>query len=84
MGQTREQVSVVLLQPPVEGPVANAFDRMEQANSRDLTGPKIGLRVFGQLPHLVVHFTKQFGDKIFGSHAILPGWFHHLYLAGTA
>ena len=59
-------------------------DGMEQADSRDLTGPQFGLGMFGQLLHLVVHFTKQFGDKIFGSHAILLGCFHHLYLARIA
>jgi len=75
---------MVLVQSSVEGPVANGFNHMEQADDSDLTGPKIGSGIFGQHLHLVVHFTKQLGDKIFGSHAILPGWFHHLHLAGTA
>ena len=30
MGQTRKQVSVILIQPTVECPIANAFDGMEQ------------------------------------------------------
>ncbi len=84
MGQTREQIPVVLAQPTVEGPVASAFDGVQQADSHDLTGPQLGLGMFSQLLHLVIHSAKQFSDKIFGSHAVLPGRLRHLYLEGTA
>ena len=84
MGQTREQVPVVLVQPTVESPVASAFDGVQLADSHDLTGPQLGLEMFSQLLHPVIHLAQQLSDKIFGSHAILLGWFHRQYLTGTA
>ena len=75
VGQTREHIPMVLLQPSVEGSVADAFNGMEQADGGDLAGPKLGLGMLGQLPHAVIHLAKQLSDKISGSHAILLGWF---------
>jgi hypothetical protein len=81
--QTGEHIPMVLVQPAIEGPVANAFYGLEQADSSDLTGPRIGLGMSGQLPSGgALH--KKLSDKILGSHVMLLGWFHHQYLAGTA
>ena len=83
MGQSREHVPVVLVQPTVESPVASTFNGVQQADSHDLAGPQIGLGMFSQPLHPVIHLAKQLSDKIVGSHAILLGWFHHQHLAGT-
>jgi hypothetical protein len=75
--QIREYIPMISVQPAIEGPVANAFYTMEQADSSDFTGPQIGPGMLGRLPRLVVYFTKQLGDKILGSQAILLGWLRH-------
>ena len=58
-------------------------DRSSTECTAQSAGPKIGLGMFGNLPHVVVHFTEQLCDKILNSHPIPPGWIPHQYLAGT-
>ena len=82
-GANQGTYPMVLVQPTVKSPVAGALNGMEQAESGDLAGPKIGLGMFGNLPHVVVHFTEQLCDKILKSHPIPPGLIPHQYLAGT-
>src|SRR6266699_1121539 len=48
LGEPREQRAIVARQPAIEGPVADAFERMQQPQGNYLTGPEVGLRVFGE------------------------------------
>src|SRR5262252_77476 len=40
-------------QPAIEGPVAHALERMQQPQDDHLTGPEMGLEVFGDGAHLL-------------------------------
>src|SRR5262244_4444086 len=45
-------------QPAIAGPVAHALEGMQQPQSDDLTGPEVGLRVFGEACQLVINLTE--------------------------
>src|SRR4029434_4659708 len=45
LGQPRKQRPIIARQPPIEGAVADAFERMQQSQGDHLTGPAVGLRV---------------------------------------
>jgi hypothetical protein len=71
VGQLGKQGQMIVGQPAVESPVTHPFNGVEQTNSSDLARGKISLRVYGQVSHLVIYFTKQLSDKILGSHTAL-------------
>ena len=48
LGQAGEQGPIVARQPPIERPVAPAFERMQQPQGDHLTGPEAGLGMFGE------------------------------------
>jgi hypothetical protein len=85
VGQSREHRQAVVPEPAVESPVTHSFNGVEQADGRDLTGGEIGLRMSGQVLHLVIYFTKQLSDKILGSHEVYPPpMFVHHQLEGAS
>src|SRR5215472_15050688 len=49
VGEPREEGPIVARQPAIEGAVAHAFERMQELQGYDLTGPETGLRVFGDV-----------------------------------
>src|SRR5215475_593439 len=58
-------------QPAIEGPVAHALEGMQQPQSDDLTGPEVGLRVFGDGVQLLIDLVEQRRDQIHRGHAAL-------------
>jgi len=71
MRQAREQRSVVVGQPAIEGSIAHPLDGVEQTYGDDFAGPQRSLTVVRYIPHLVVYFAEQHDDKILGGHAVL-------------
>ena len=67
-GQLREQHLIVALEPAIDGPIANAFERKQNGNRDHFAGIQAGLSVFLRLGHPIIHAAKQVDDKIFGSH----------------
>src|SRR5262249_41546537 len=61
-------------QPAIEGPVAPAFEGVEQSQGHNLTGPEAGLGVFGQGAQLLIDLIEQLCDKIHRGHAALLSW----------
>src|SRR5215469_9584944 len=61
-------------QPAIEGPVAPAFEGMEQPQGDDLTGPEVSLGVFGDGAELLVDLVEQCRDKLDGDHGLLRAW----------
>ena len=83
LGKLREQRPIVARQPATEGPVAHAFERMQQSQGDYLTGPEVGLGMFGDGVHLFIDFIEQGGDKLHGGHtALLSGERCHAYQRG--
>jgi len=58
-------------QPAIEGPVAPAFEGMEQPQGDDLTGPEVGLGVLGDSAQLLIDLIEQRRDKLHRDHAAL-------------
>jgi hypothetical protein len=54
LGEQREQCPIVARQPAIEGPVAPAFERMQQSQGDHLTGPEARLRMFGDGAQLLI------------------------------
>jgi hypothetical protein len=48
LGEVRKQRAIVARQPALERPVALAFEGMQQPQGDHLTGPEVGLRMFGE------------------------------------
>src|SRR5262245_24567092 len=71
LGEPRKQRPIVARQPPIEGPVAHAFEGMEQPQGDHLTGPEVGLGMFGDGAQLLIDFIEQRRDKIHGDHELL-------------
>src|SRR5262249_2713731 len=73
-GKPRKQRPIIARQPPRAGAVADAFEGMQQPQGDHLTGPEVGLRVFGDGVQLLIDFIEQRGDKLHGHHmALLTG-----------
>src|SRR2546425_10431408 len=54
-----------------------------QPQGDDLTGPEVGLGVFGQRVQLLIDFAEQRGDKLYSAHtALLAGEGCHAYQRG--
>src|SRR5712691_11384677 len=73
LGEPGEQRPIVARQPAIEGTIPDTFERMQQSQGHHLTGPEVGLGVFGQVVHLLIDVVEQRGDKIGGHAALLSG-----------
>ena len=71
LGEPREQRPIVARQPAIEGPVADAFQRMQQPQGDHLTGPEVRLGMFGDSAQLLIDLIEQRRDKIHGDHGLL-------------
>ncbi len=71
LGEVGKQRAIVARQPAIEGPVAHAFQGMQQPQGDHLTGPEVRLRVFGDGAHLLIDLKEQRGDKLHGGHTAL-------------
>src|SRR5499433_4207887 len=58
-------------QPAIKGPVAHAFEGMEQPQGDHLTGPEVRLRMFGDGAYLLIDLREQRRDKIHCDHGLL-------------
>ena len=58
LGEAGKQRPIVTRQPPIEGAVADAFERVQQPQGDDLTGPEVGLGVFGDGAQLLIDLTE--------------------------
>src|SRR4030095_6001976 len=58
LGKPRKQWSIVARQPAIKGPVAHAFEGMKQPQGDHLTGPEVGLGMFGKARQLVINLTE--------------------------
>jgi hypothetical protein len=67
-GQEREQGPKIARQPPIERTVADAFERMQEPQGDHLTGPEVGLGMFGDGAYLLIDFIEQRRDKLQGHH----------------
>src|SRR5207248_6272250 len=71
LGEAGKQRPIVARQPAREGPVAHAFEGVEQPQRDHFTGPEVGLGVFGDSAQLLIDLVEQRGDKIQGGHTAL-------------
>src|SRR5215510_5576691 len=53
-------------QPAIEGPVASAFEGVQESQGDHLTRPEVRLRVFGDGAQLLIDLREQRRDKIDG------------------
>src|SRR5713101_1924694 len=74
LGYAGEERAIVSRQPPIKRPVAHPFERMQQPQGDHLTGPEVGLGVFGHGAHLLIDLIEQCGDKVHGGHTALLSW----------
>src|SRR5262249_49119076 len=58
-------------QPAIEGPIAHAFEGMQQSQGDHLTGPEVGLGMFGYSAQLLIDLIEQRRDKIHCDHGLL-------------
>src|SRR5712691_2413668 len=73
--EARKQGPIVARQPAIEGAVADTFERMEEPQGDDLTGPEARIWVFGDGAYLLVDLVEQRRDKIDGGgHRLLRSW----------
>src|SRR5215475_331191 len=66
LGKPRKQRPIVARQPPIEGAVADAFEGMQEPHGDDLTGPEVGLGMFGDGAQVLIDLREQRRDKIDG------------------
>ena len=52
----------------------HAFEGMQQPQGDDLTGPEVGLGVFGDGAQLLIDLVEQRRDKLHGDHTALLSW----------
>src|SRR6266480_5402071 len=74
LGEVGKQRPIVARQPAIEGPVAHAFEGVEQPQGDHLTGPEVRLRMFGDGAQLLIDLIEQRRDKIEGDHGLLRSW----------
>ena len=72
LGEAGKQRPIVACQPAIEGPVAHAFEGMQEPQGDHLTGPEVRLGVFGDGAYLLIDFIEQRGDKLYGAHSGSP------------
>src|SRR6266702_7618566 len=66
LGEVGKQRAIVARQPAIEGPIAHAFEGMQQSQGDHLTGPEVGLGMFGDRAHLLIDLIEQRRDKLDG------------------
>jgi hypothetical protein len=71
LGEVGKQRPIVARQPAIEGPVAHAFEGMEQSYGDHLTGPEVRLGMFRDGTQLLIDLKEQRGDKLHGGHTAL-------------
>src|SRR2546421_3743319 len=71
LGEVGKQRAIVACQPAIEGPIAHAFEGMQQSQGDHLTGPEVGLGVFGDSAQLLIDLIEQRRDKIHCDHGLL-------------
>src|SRR5215468_5490739 len=72
LGEAGEQRPIVACQPAIEGPVASAFEGVQESQGDHLTGPEVRLRVFGDRAQLLIDLREQRRDKLDGGgHRVL-------------
>jgi hypothetical protein len=71
LGKVGEQGAIVSGQPPVKCAVTDAFERMQEPQGDHLTGPEVGLGMFGNSAHLLIDLIEQRRDKIHCGHGLL-------------
>src|SRR5262247_1637505 len=69
-----KQRPVVARQPAIESPRPAAFDGIQQGQRHDFTGVEFGVRVFGNIQHLLVYRVEQCDNKIWGRHRTGSSW----------
>src|SRR6266446_3644381 len=82
LGEPGKQRPIVTCQPAIKRPVADAFERMQQPQGDHLTGPEVGLGMFGDGAYLFIDLIEQRGDKIYGHTALLSWLRYHAYQRG--
>ena len=58
LGEVGKQRPIIACQPPREGSVADAFERMQEPHGDHLAGPEAGLGMFGEAGQLVIDLTE--------------------------
>src|SRR5712691_6805920 len=58
LGELGKQRAIVACQPPIKRTVADAFERMQEPQGDDLTGPEVSLGVFGDAGQMVIDLTE--------------------------
>src|SRR5215467_6278031 len=71
LGEVGKQRAIVARQPAREGPIAHAFEGMQQAQGAHLTGPEVGLGMFGDSAQLLIDLKEQRRDKLHCDHRLL-------------
>src|SRR5215475_10206028 len=66
LGEAGEQRPIVARQPAIEGPVASAFEGVQESQGDHLTGPEVRLRVLGDRAQLLIDLREQRRDKLDG------------------
>src|SRR5262249_40349109 len=66
LGEMGKQGPIVACQPAIEGPVAPAFEGMQEPQGHHLTGPEVGLGMFGDSAQLLIDLIEQRRDKLDG------------------
>src|SRR4029453_7943193 len=64
LGEAGKQRPIITRQPAIEGPVAPAFEGMQQPQGDHLARPEVRLRMFGDGAQLLIDFVEQGRDKI--------------------
>jgi hypothetical protein len=70
-GEVGKQHPIIARQPAIEGPVAHAFEGMQQPQGDHLTGPEVGFGMFGDVVQLLIDVVEQSDDHIPCGHAAL-------------
>jgi hypothetical protein len=58
LGEAGKQRPIVTRQPAIEGPVAPAFERVQQPQGDDLAGPEVRLGVFRDGAQLLIDLVE--------------------------
>src|SRR5215813_8306246 len=70
LGQGGKQGPPIPGQPPIKGPIANAFEGKENPHRNDFARPQVRQGMLGVLFHGFIYPIEQLADKIFGCHAL--------------
>src|SRR5262249_34814546 len=70
-GEAGEQRPIVARQPAIERTIPDAFERMQQPQGHDLTGPEVGFGVCRDGAQLLIDLVEQRRDQIHCGHGLL-------------